>query len=145
LFLRDYRASVHPENASTPSVIKARIPDQLSHGEAAEEFDYTGRSVEGFEFLGKHHRIDSWIDVLLKLCQLMKTSQGHNFEKCLALVGRKRPYFAKNGDLLRKPKIIDGSDIYVETNLSANSIVGLSRDLIALFGYKENDLKISVR
>ncbi|MGA3176933.1 MAG: type I restriction endonuclease [Candidatus Acidiferrum sp.] len=144
LFLKDYRGSVHPASVSPFPAATARIPDQAPRGATLEELDYSGRSVEGFEFLGKQQKIDSWIDLLLDLCQLMKTAPGQNFEKCLALVGRKRPYFAKNSDLLRRPKMINGTDIYVETNLSANSIVGLSRNLIALFGYKENDLKITV-
>jgi len=60
-------------------------------------------------------------------------------------VGRKRPYFTRNPNELRNPKRINNTDIYIETNLSANSIVKLSKSIISLFGYKENDLSIEVR
>lgn len=145
LFLKQYRGSVHTAGALAPPEIKPRMPDPTPRSMNPQDLDYAGRNVEGYEFRGKSEKIDSWIALLLAICDLMKTEQGNNFEKCLGLVGRKRPYFSKNSDLLRKGKKIDGTDIYVETNLSANSIVGLSRELIALFGYKASDLKIWVR
>ena len=59
----------------------------------------------------------------------------------LLLKGRKRPYFTKNANELRLPEKIRGTDIFVETNLSANSIVSLCEDVLSLFGYKDS-LKI---
>jgi hypothetical protein len=46
---------------------------------------------------------------------------------------------------LRSPEKIPGTDIYVEVNLSANSIVRLSIDILSLFGYKKDDLSIEAR
>ncbi|MEK0351073.1 MAG: hypothetical protein QQN60_07595, partial [Nitrosopumilus sp.] len=62
----------------------------------------------------------------------------------LSLVGRKRPYFTKNDSLLRNAKQIGKTSIFVETNLNANSIVKLCYDVISIFGYSKNDLRISV-
>lgn len=46
---------------------------------------------------------------------------------------------------LREPEKIKDTDIYVETNLSANSIVSLSKKVIKLFGYDENELIIHTK
>ncbi|MDI6643557.1 MAG: hypothetical protein QME14_00740 [Methanobacteriaceae archaeon] len=64
------------------------------------------------------------------------------FSQVLSLRGRKRPYFTKNSNELRVPYRIQGTDIYMETNFDANSIVKISKDLIILFNFKEEDLTI---
>jgi hypothetical protein len=57
-------------------------------------------------------------------------------------VGRKRPYFSRNENELRFPQKINNTNIFVETNLSANSIVKICLDMVAVFGYSSNDIKI---
>ncbi len=51
-------------------------------------------------------------------------------------------YFSRNSSELREPRRIGNTDIYVETNLSANAIVKLCRKIVALFGYRKEDLII---
>jgi hypothetical protein len=75
----------------------------------------------------------------------MVATHRDRFEQVLNLVGRKRPYFTKSQNELRIPERIDGTNIYVEINLSANSIVKLSRDVLSLFGYTKEDLLIEAR
>ena len=75
----------------------------------------------------------------------MLSNHREQFDKLLRLRGRKRPYFTRNYNELRKPKRVDKTDIYVETNLSANQIVNLSKSIIELFGYKEENLSIMVK
>ena len=54
-------------------------------------------------------------------------------------------YFSTDSSLLKNPKQIAGSKYFVETKLNANSIVRRSRELMGLFGYKNEDLKIFVK
>ena len=75
----------------------------------------------------------------------MLSFHREQFDNVFNLRGRKRPYFTRNPNELRSPERINNTDIYVETNLSANSIVKLFKSIIALFGYKENNLSIEVR
>ena len=75
----------------------------------------------------------------------MNSAHRSNFDRVLTLQGRKRPYFSKNPDELRIPEKIEGSDIFVEINLSANSIVKMCIDVLSLFGYSEEDFNIEVR
>lgn len=106
---------------------------------------YTGKSIIAFTFKGIRYEVHSWKDMLIKITNLMLSTHRDNFERVLNLVGRKRPYFTKNPNELRIPERIDNTNIYIEINLSANSIVKLSKSIISLFGYKEDDLFIEVK
>ncbi len=64
------------------------------------------------------------------------------FDRLLALHGRKRQYFSRSFEDMNSPKEIEGSGIYVETNLSANMIMERCADVLQLFGYDRNLLQI---
>jgi len=104
--------------------------------------NYTGKSVSAFIFKNKRQKVKYWIDVLIEVCKLMRNLYNNSFERILELRGRKKPYFSKNADELRIPYQIADSDIYMETNLSANSIVRISISVISLFGYSDDDFTI---
>ncbi len=133
-----------------PSFQKARVtatqPKSTISKRAAEiDASYTYKSISSFVFKGKKYEVNSWRDMLIQICNIMLASHRDRFEQVLNLVGRKRPYFTRNKKELRFPKIINGTDIYVETNLSANSILKLSIDILSLFGYTRDDLSIEVQ
>lgn len=102
---------------------------------------FTGKGISAFVFYNKKYEARSWKQLLLGVCDEINNLHKKDFEKVLSLKGRKRPYFTKNANELRVPEKIKGTDIFVETNLSANSIVSLCEDVISLFGYKDS-LKI---
>ena len=104
--------------------------------------NYTGKSIVAFTFKETRYPVRSWKEMLIKTANLMLSAHREQFDKVLNLVGRKRPYFTRNPNELRNPERIIDTDIYVETNLSANSIVNLSKSIVALFGYRENDIYI---
>ncbi|MEA3474919.1 MAG: restriction endonuclease subunit R [Candidatus Cloacimonadota bacterium] len=106
---------------------------------------YSGKSISSFIFRGTEYEVRFWKDVLITLCDVIVSTNKNEFDKVLSLVGRKRPYYTKNGNELRKHKKIKHTNIYVETNLSANSIVDLCYRTISLFGYSKNDLKINAK
>ena len=102
---------------------------------------YTGKKIKSFEFNGKRHDVNGWIFMLLKLSEEISRLNRKDLDKLLLLKGRKRPYFTKNKNELRIPEKINGTDIFVECNLSANSIVNLCKEMLDIFDYKD-DLKI---
>lgn len=106
---------------------------------------YTGKSIVAFTFRGTRYPVRSWKELLITITNLMLSAHREQFDKVINLVGRQRPYFTRNPNELRNPERINNTDIYVETKLSANSIVKLSKSVIALFGYRENDISIEVR
>jgi len=104
---------------------------------------YTGQKIVSFRFENHNFLVKSWRELLLSICEIMFSKVGLiNFQKVLQLEGKKRPYFSKDPNALRTPEKIKNTDIYIETNLSANSIVQLSKIVISLFGYEDKDLII---
>lgn len=106
-----------------------------------ETLDYTHHKIQSFRFKGNKYKVSSWRELLLKLSEILSKEQGSNFNKVLNLKGKKRYYFSKNPKDLKAAKKIKGTDVYVETNLSAKGIDTLCKNLLALFNYKGNELK----
>jgi predicted type IV restriction endonuclease len=103
---------------------------------------YIGKSVNAFNFLYTRYEIRYWIDVLKQLIKIIYRLHQGNFDRVLQLRGSQRPYFTRKADELRIPQHIEGSDIYMETNLSSNSIIRICVDVIKLFGYSERDFNV---
>lgn len=87
----------------------------------------------------------SWKDVLVAACHLLYEENPTIFNTFIddkQMRGRSRRYFRNSSTGMRKPAQIDGSDLYVETNMSANSI----RDLITrmLQQYKINSKEMLI-
>lgn len=54
-----------------------------------------------------------------------------------------KSYFNRDPNLLKRPRNINNTDIFVETSLgSADEIVCLCHKIINLFGYSDSDLVI---
>ncbi len=103
---------------------------------------YSGKSIKSFYFRGSQYDVWTWKELLIKLCDILNTIHGAEFNRVLNLRGRKRPYFSRNKDELWEPREISNTGIFAETNLSANSIVKICSDVLDLFGYSSNDLRI---
>lgn len=124
----------------TPPVPVIRQPKKQEYVKG----NYSNKSISSFTFRGKSYEVKSWKDMLIQVCNIMSGIHREHFEKVLNLKGRKRPYFTNNPNELRIPQKITATNIYVEVNLGANSIVRLSQKVIALFGYSKDDLLIHV-
>ena len=82
--------------------------------------------------------------MLIEICNIMAKTHRDEFNKVLNLKGRVRTYFSLDSNDLKSPKKIDGTGIFVETNLNSNNIVSISKKVIKLFGYDENNLIIEI-
>lgn len=103
---------------------------------------YTGRQISSFTLDGTTYQGKTWRDMLVKVCELTFQSYPQGFQKVSSLRGKKRFYFSSNPNSLTSAAKIGGSGLYVETNLSANSIVKLCKDVLSLVGEK-GDLRIN--
>jgi len=106
---------------------------------------YTGKSIVSFTFQGNKYEITKWIELLTSICAIMATTHKDNVDLVLNLVGKKRPYFSKNPDEIRKPRLIESTDIYFETNLSSTRIMKMCIGVLQLFGYKPGDLSVETK
>jgi len=104
---------------------------------------FTKKKINAFIFNNKKYEAKSWQQLLSIICEEVSNLHKNDFNRVLSLRGTKRPYFTKNPDELRIPKKIKGTDMFVETHWSANSIVKLCENVLSLFGYK-NSLKIEL-
>lgn len=80
--------------------------------------------------------------MLLKVASIMARLHKDRFNDILTISGRVRPFFTRDPAELRSAGLIEGTDIYAETNLSAGSILKLSKNVIVKFGYSESDLSV---
>lgn len=108
----------------------------------ADRSDFSGKRIIAFQFKGMKYPVKTWKEMLIKIAEILYTFHKGEFDKVFSLVGTHRVYFSRNPKGMREPRRISGSDIFIETNLSANFIVELTKRLISLFGYKEEDLVI---
>lgn len=102
---------------------------------------YRGKRISSIVFDNKDYDVRYWIDALTTICDILVKTKGEDFERVLQISGINRPYFAKDSILLRHPRQIKNTEIFVETNFNANQIGNLCYEIIFLFGYSESDLE----
>lgn len=126
-----------------PKSNKGQIPDKPTNKTYIRKGeDYSGKKIKAFYLKNKRYEVKYWLDVILKICDLMRVSHKKDFEKVLTVRGTKRPYFAKNSKEIRIPMKIENTDVYIETNLSSNQILRISLKVLSLFSYSKEDFEI---
>ncbi len=104
---------------------------------------FTGTRPTSVSLYGQSRATETWIEVLVGVCNSVYERSGDDFTKVLEIRGRRRPYFSVNGNELRQPRLLAFARIYVESNLSANAIVSLRERLLAHFRMQSNALAIT--
>jgi negative regulator of replication initiation len=106
--------------------------------------DYAYKRVSGYWLLGDHHVARSFHDVLLGSARELQKQHPKEFEAAaLCLHGRKRAYFSRDGQDLKRASDLGGG-LFVEANLSADSIVGVCRALLTALGRDPDELRLEV-
>lgn len=127
-----------PTRATAPRV----VPQAIHAGYTGKKVSYTGKKVSSFSFQGSRYEVRSWKGLLLGLCGLLRAARPTDFERILDMRGRRRPYFTRDASELRTAERFQNTNVFVETNLSADQIVKICFALLDLFGYSRNDLWI---
>ncbi|KZX12818.1 DUF7226 domain-containing protein [Methanobrevibacter curvatus] len=99
-------------------------------------------SVYGFKFLNDIYKTRFSRDLFIKLSTILYEKHEPEFNKVLEFHGRSNPYFSKDPEPLRSPKLISGTDIYLDSHGSTKYLINKSYKLLDLFGYSKNDLEI---
>lgn len=102
----------------------------------------TGKKPSSFVFLGTRYQVSTWQEVLLKLGATIAADRPAAFERVLTLRGRKRVYFTRDPSQLTASKVVPGTDIYAEMNLSASDIMNRCSQILALTGYRDSDFTV---
>lgn len=102
----------------------------------------------GFK-INKNELIEArtWQEVLIKTCEELFSvdeEKFFSFENNKNMNGKKNKYFSIKTDSIRKPELI-GNKLYVETNMSGNSIRNLIIKILKEFDIKISDYKVYFR
>lgn len=131
--------SIVPESPREPVRARKALTSQTKI--KGQGLDYTNKVVTGVVFQGERHSVSKWreaFEIVLEI--LRKNGEGH-FESTVAtLIGRKRPYFSTDPTALRKAALVKGTNVYFETNLSANHMSRVAFELVERMGFSRTDL-----
>ncbi|MFM6452933.1 MAG: hypothetical protein ACKPH7_14120, partial [Planktothrix sp.] len=113
---------------------------------SSSKADYKRKNITGFTFQGSKYEVRYWRELLITVCNLMKSNHENEFEKVLTLKGRKRSLFSNDPSQLMQAEQIQGTNIYVEI-IQANSgqIMKNVKKIIALFGYPEDSISFEIK
>ena len=110
--------------------------------------DYANVPITSYDFDGKPELVNTYKGVLLGVCEKLRSRHGDNFDNvALILHGKKRSYFSRSDSGMIHPRKISGGgtthkDLYIESNMSATSIMGLCQHLIRSFGHDITMFKV---
>ena len=106
-----------------------------------DDFDITGKKPISFEVGGQKFSVKSWKEILIKTLEYLSDidlSIVKSFTQDNDFQGRERRIISTNKDDMRNPaKLKDG--IFVETNLSANSILANIKLICEKFNLENDD------
>ncbi len=106
-----------------------------------DDFDITGKKPISFEIDGIRFSVKSWKEILIKTLEYLSDinlSIVKSFTQDSDFQGREKRIISSSEDNIRQAaKIKDG--IFVETNLSANSILANIKLICEKFGLENDD------
>ena len=106
-----------------------------------DDFDITGKKPVSFEIDGIKFSVKSWKEILIKTLEYLSDinlSIVKSFTQDSDFQGREKRIISSSEDNIRQAaKIKDG--IFVETNLSANSILANIKLICEKFGLENDD------
>lgn len=135
------------EQRQTPQ-ITIQSPVQIVTHINAQNANYTFTDPRSIIFNNTEYSgVRVWKDVLEQVCNVMQSIHPNEISRLLHLRGRTRIYFSRNLNQLsseearERPRKIRNTDIYMEHNYSANSVVKLCYEIVEYFGHKSDNLK----
>lgn len=111
--------------------------------------NFTFKRPFGFRYQNNEKlvKVNTWHDMLLAVCSdLYKSNTGMfiSFESDRSMNGKKKKYFSKDKANMRVPVLIS-NNIYIETNLSSNSIRNLIVKLLKKYKLSIEQFKVYFR
>ena len=109
--------------------------------------NYEHKKICAFMLDGRKYAIKNWQDALITLCELMAERDSDKLASFIDLdefSGRRVKYFGRT-PVEKRNCLIDGTDIYVWTNLSANGIRNLIKKILNRYKINCNSFYIYLR
>ena len=102
----------------------------------------------GFKLFGNIVEANTWAKVLIETCEILYKMDEKvfiSFANDKNMNGKKRDYFSFTDNNIRKPKKLKSTDIFIETNLSANSIKQVIIKMLKKYQIKLQDYVVFYR
>jgi len=138
-----YQEFAETVNMLLQNVSREDLAAESASSESDDVDDYTGTTPSVIKILGETHDVDSWADALT-VCVATILRDVDDHERIKEVSGRKRTYFVEEGrqSELVKPRRISDTDLYMETNFSANTVVRIIRKVIDKYGYDSTEVEV---
>lgn len=107
--------------------------------------DFTYTKPAAFTFNGKKYYVRKWQYLFVNTCELLVDLDSDKFASFIndeTMQGRTRLYFSLDEKSIRKPKKIKNTNVYVETNLSANNIRNIIVNMLEKYGISKSQFQI---
>lgn len=106
--------------------------------------NYTGKQPTAFVLAGKRREVRTWREVLVGTCiGLLAEVGAASFDQSVRqLRGTRRSYFSRESEALVAPLTIEGSELFVEGNMSANDCVRLARRVLLAVKGPDDELAV---
>lgn len=98
--------------------VDTKVPHRLNES-------FTWQRPIAFEFRNKKYNVKTWKDVFWELSNILYNIDNEIFFSFIndkEMQGKKRKYFQTNTEEMVRPKKLVDVNLYIETNMSANSI-----------------------
>ncbi len=103
-----------------------------------------GHKPTGFTLLGQTYKAETWRGVLLGVCAELAKLHGERFAPLATTVrGKTRQYIAPSPDGMISPAQIPGTNLWVETNQRAVSVMMVVSRPLQATGHDEKDFAVS--
>ena len=151
-FLADKEGSRPAPEAPGPNIARVRTAPRppptppaspLGSDSGSDLTGFVNQRPTGYELFGVETHVETFQDVLLGVTAELAKRYPHRIPEFLALRGRKRAYFARGKNELYEPRAIMGTDLWAETNSSANDIVRRCHSLLAICGHAKTELRVA--
>ncbi len=106
---------------------------------------YKGKTIKSFKLKGIEYSVKSWQELPLELCNSIVKNHRESFENVLYISVKGRDYFSNDPYQFIVNKEINGTGIYINTDLSEAIAMALCNEILKLFGYVESDLTINTK
>lgn len=124
--------------------------DYLIDPEAAHNLheDFTYKRPAAFVLNEQRIEVKTWQQMLVKTSEILMTLDSVRFalfDNDPGMMGRKQKLFSSDPAKIRSPYKLKDSNLYVETNLSANAIRNLIARMLRRFDIKITEYKVFLR
>ena len=108
-----------------------------NHTVARGQVDYALR------IKNKSYNVKAWENLVLKLCEVLRSEYGQDIEELLLHSVGDKYYFSQDASEFRFPEIIEGTDLYVQTIYNPNEAAHVARSIVSFYGYAKDDFSIT--